>query len=232
MKPVHLPFFFILIVSLGCAGASSYVINPQNAKEMVKPSVLVVETFDFHTSEVAIDETGPGFMTDDGNRAEKRALGLQVAKALAEQIVVEVKEKGIDARRGETGISPPVGALVVRGQFLEINEGDQMSRVVVGFGAGTESLSVRVQIYQLEADGGLLRVREAMGEAHGDKMPGLLVPVGAGAVAGSALRSVVVSGALNTLSEYNAGLASAAKNLAEQFAERSETIYSSRGWLD
>lgn len=120
----------------------------------------------------------------------------------------------------------------MKGQFVEINEGDQMARVTVGFGAGTEELRVRIQVYQVGAHGGLRRIRESFGEAHGDKMPGMAVPVGVGAAAGNVVVSAGVSAGMNVVSELNSGMDSAAENLAEQFVERAKTVYGDQGWLD
>ena len=216
---------------VGCAGASTELLYSSSLKEMSKPPVLLVDTFSFQPDIVTIDESGPSFTSDGGSEAKRRELGGTVAEAVAGKIVTQLGVVGIESRSLEQGTAPPAGALVAKGQFIEISEGDQMSRVTVGFGAGTEELRARIQLYHVDANGGLRRIRESIGEAHGDKMPGMAVPVAAGAAGGTIVVSAAVSGGLNVLSEMNTGRDEAAENLAEQLAERAQKIYQDQGWL-
>lgn len=221
-----------LAVWAGCAGASSELVYSASLDDLSKPPVLLIDTFSFQADIVTVDEAGPSFTSGDGSEAKRSELGKAVAEAVANKMVTQLGEVGVKAARLEQGVAPPVDALVAKGQFIEINEGDQMARVTVGFGAGTEDLSVRIQLYHVDASGGLRRIRESIGEAHGDKMPGMAVPVGVGAAAGTVVVSAAVSGGLNVLSEMSTGLDEAAQNLAEQLAERAEKVYKDRGWLD
>lgn len=217
---------------VACAGSSTELLYSTSLAEMPKPPVLLVDTFSFQPDTVTIDESGPSLTSDGGSQAKRTELGKAVAEAVATKIVVELGKVGVESRRLEQGSAPPTDALLAKGQFVEINEGDQMSRVTLGFGAGTEELRARIQLYHVDENGGLRRIRESIGEAHGDKMPGMAVPVAAGAAGGTIVVSAAVSGGLNVLSEMNTGLDEAAQNLAEQLAERAKKIYEDHGWLD
>jgi NADPH-dependent 2,4-dienoyl-CoA reductase/sulfur reductase-like enzyme len=87
-----------------------------------------------------------------------------------------------------------------------------------------------VQVYQV-VESGLRRIAESEGEAHGDRMPGMAVPVGAGAAMGRAASSAAISGGMNVMQEVTGGLDKSVKNLAEELAERAVSFYTRQGWL-
>ncbi len=68
---------------------------------------------------------------------------------LSETIVQELMQAGIPARRGESGAALPAEALLVHGQFLEVDEGNRLRRAVVGFGAGASEILVEVSVFDL-----------------------------------------------------------------------------------
>ena len=124
---------------------------------------------------------------------------------------------------------PIADAVVVKGQFLTIQAGesavpDDDRR------AGAEKLRVRAQVYQM-TEHGLARISEGEGEAYGDRMPGMAVPVGAGAVAGRAASAAVITGGMNVVQETTGGLDASVGRLAEQLAERAVSFYACQGWL-
>ena len=81
------------------------------------------------------------------------------------------------------------------------------------------------------AEWGLRRIVQAEATAKGNKMPGMAVPVGAGAIAGNAARSAVISGGMNVVQEVTGGLDSDAGRLAGELAKRAEDFYKRQGWL-
>jgi hypothetical protein len=125
---------------------------------------------------------------------------------------------------------PPANALILKGQFLSVDEGDRAKRMVIGFGAGSSELVARVQAYQA-TETGLRRIAEAEAEASGSKKPGMVIPVGVGAAAGTAATSAVISGGMNVTTEVRGGLEADAGRLAEKIAERAEAFYQRQGWL-
>ncbi len=155
--------------------------------------------------------------------------GKAVAKELSDQLVTKLAERGITAKRATASSHVPLHALVVKGQFVSINEGDEMGRVTIGFGLGSEELRVLVQVYQM-MDNGLRRISAVEGEAHGRKTPGVAGP-GAVAAGTGMVVGVVVATGMNLLSEVKGPMAQAVNNLAEQFAERAVKAFKRQGWL-
>jgi hypothetical protein len=72
---------------------------------------------------------------------------------------------------------------------------------------------------------------QAEASAEGNKMPGMAVPVGAGAMMGNVARSAAISGGMNVVQEVTGGLESDAGRLAEQIAKRAAAFYTRQGWL-
>ncbi len=75
-----------------------------------------------------------------------------------------------------------------------------------------------------------------LGEANikdtGSKMPGMLVPLGAGAAAGTAAKAAVVGGSMATAREMGPeNLRSAAKRTAKKIADILKKGFIKHGWI-
>jgi hypothetical protein len=182
----------------------------------------VVLVYDFATH--SEDGTAGEALTEDRERA------IATAHSLSEQTVEKLREKGIHAERASGGTDPPLYAFLVKGQFVTIDAGSRIKRMVIGFGAGASELEVRVQVYQQTA-AGPRRIAEAEVDAHGSRKPGMAVPIAGGAAAGSAAVSAAVSGGMTLVTEKRGGMDRDAGNLAKQIAERAETFWKEQGWL-
>lgn len=227
-----LAFLAVLIVAfgVGCAGGS---VEPgaqyTKGESLPRPPVVLVYDFTVDPADVDVDKLGPNFVSGEAPTSERLQQGRAVAQALSEELVTKMAKLGITARRGGGSTNVPMHALLVKGQFVSIEEGDQIGRVVVGFGAGGGGLQAHVQIYQ-QTETGLKPVSEAKGEAHGRKTPGVAGPAavaaGAGMFVGLTVSSTVTAG-----SELKGDMDTHVKNLAEEFAERAEIFYKGQGWL-
>jgi Domain of unknown function (DUF4410) len=52
-------------------------------------------------------------------------------------------------RRGASGPIPPTGTdLLILGQLVSIDQGNEAERVVIGLGAGRSDVEARVQVYE------------------------------------------------------------------------------------
>jgi len=223
---------FIALWLVGCAGGSTTPSSQyQGAEKLPAPPALYVYDFAVDPEDVVVDTFGPDFVhSDEASISERRQAGLKVANALSEALVTKLAQSGITARRAKPSTHIPLNAVLVKGQFVSIKEGDATARVVVGFGAGAEKLEARVQVYQMRKDG-LRPISSSLGEAHGRKTPGVAGPaavaVGAGMVAG-----VVVSSAMNLKSEsIDGSMQTNVDNLAEEFVENAVSFHKRQGWL-
>ncbi len=224
------PIVASLVVALGCAGGSARSI-PHTAvdRPLPRPSEIFVYDFSVDADDVVLDTFGPNFVREEASASERASTGRSVAALLSERIVVELGERGIRGRRASGSTPVPVDALAVKGQFVKISEGDQMGRMVIGFGVGGEKLRAWVQVYQM-TESGLRRISGAEGEAHGRKTPGLGPAAGGAAVTGTVV-GVVVAGGMNLKSEaLDGSMQTNVNNLAEEFAENAAKFYKSQGW--
>jgi hypothetical protein len=220
-----------LLFAFGCAGAK--VATGRRAvpdAEIARPSTIVVHDFAVDLSEVVADTFGPEFSSGPGNLSERATLGRDTANALAEKLVAELRDRGIRAERASSGRVAPVSALVIKGQFVTIDEGDRAKRMTIGLGAGSSNLIARVQVYQM-TERGLRRIVEAEATAHGSKMPGMAIPIAGGAAAGSLATSAAISGGMNIVKEGRASMDADAGHMAEKIAERAKAFYERQRWL-
>ena len=219
-----------LALCLACASAS--VPSSQRfveASELPRPPVMLVHDFAVSPEDVVVDTFGPNF-AGSSPTAKRDEAGREVAAALAQALVAKLNERGVRAERATHDSIVPENAFVLKGQFVTIDEGDRLKRMTIGFGAGSPEMRVRVQVYQMTG-GGLRRIAAAEGEARGNRMPGVAVPVGVGAAAGAAVRSVVISGGINVAQEISGELRGNAERLADKLAERAVTFYRDQGWI-
>jgi hypothetical protein len=219
-----------LVGALGCASAGVETTKRLTSElDVVRPSTIVINDFDVSAKGVVVDATGPKFVTGPGEPDARYEFGEKVATALSEAIVAAMRERGLTAERGGRDMQPPMNALVLKGQFVTVDEGDQMARVTVGFGAGSTEVRARAQLYQ-QTETGLRPISEGELNADGNSMPGMLVPVAGGAIAGSILTSAAISGGLATLREIGGPLASNLEDIGEELADRTVAFYERRGW--
>ncbi len=138
---------------------------------------------------------------------------------------------GLPAERAGAGPPASVGNLLIGGEFISIDEGSRAKRMLIGFGAGAVELRTLVEGYLVTKDG-LEPLGSAEIRAAGGKMPGMLVPVLGGAMAGEAGRSAVISGTLNAAQELGPeGMSAAAKRTANEIAKVLRDAFRRRGWI-
>jgi hypothetical protein len=221
----------VLLTSLACASAGVDSVQRYGADRMLpRPPVLLVYDFATSPTDALVDTYGSGYgkSSQPSNKDETKAKKL--GASLSKQLVDKLNKKGVKARWASDTETPPLSAIVLRGHFLTMDEGSRVARMVIGFGAGATELRVAVQVYQA-AEWGLRRIVQAEASAKGNKMPGMAVPVGAGAAMGNVARSAAISGGMNVVQEVTGGLDSDARRLAGELAKRAENFYKRQGWL-
>lgn len=204
--------------------------RPRASGKGCRPPVVLVYDFAVDPDDVVVDTFGPAFLGGSDTDDERKRRGYEVADAFAQRLVVEFRARGIPTDRATPAMRPPLHAVLVKGQFVSMNEGDQAGRVVIGFGRGSTGLRIQAQVYQV-TERGLRRIDEGEAEAYGSKKPGVAVPVAGGAAAGTAATSAVISAGMVVMSESKGGLDADIARLAETCAERAAEFYRRQGWL-
>ena len=80
--------------------------------------------------------------------------------------------------------------LVIDGQFLTVNEGNPLQRLVVGFGNGASTVDSQVQVYQGEEARKLL---DFTTQSYSGNMPGAATSMGVGAAAAGGVTAGMVA---------------------------------------
>lgn len=163
---------------------------------------------------------------------KEEQLGRRLAARISEKLVQEILALGMPAERSGSGRPAGLNDILIRGEFLSINEGSRIGRMVIGFGVGASKLQTVAQGYQVTEDG-LRRLGELEVEAKGGRMPGMVVPVGVGAAAGRAATSAAISGGMNLASETVGGesIEAAATRTAKRIGEVLKKAFKRQGWI-
>ena len=164
---------------------------------------------------------------------QEREVGRKLSWKMSEELVEELRARGLGARRSvepREEVSP--GSLVVTGQFLSIDQGNQTARVVIGLGAGRSRVLAAVQIYQANPEG-LAPIERLVGDARSGFKPGVAETMGVGlGVAGASVAGAAATGgSVAAGSEtFLAGADADVRRMAKELAKQIEGIYAKRGW--
>jgi Domain of unknown function (DUF4410) len=227
--------FAALALLAGCTSGSSQI---ETSAELPRPQVVVVQDFAVVPGEVQLDpglsatirETLQAAASTEPSPAEQFQVGRRTADALADKLVIEIRDLGFEAQRGP-GLPPGVETgLVVGGQFVAIDQGDRAERVAIGLGAGRSDVRVRAQVFEVGPRGRTL-VDEIEVDAKSGLAPGMAETMGAGALTGHLVASTLVGGGLHVADEslgtsVVADSDRAAKGIAKQLAQ----LFAEQGW--
>jgi Domain of unknown function (DUF4410) len=227
--------FGALALLTGCTQSSSQI---ETSAELPRPQVVVVQDFAVWPGEVQLDPGLSGTIDETlganqlpPRTAKEQQIGHQVASALADELVVEIRDLGLPAQRG-SGLPPGMATgLIISGQFVSVDQGNRTERVVLGLGAGRSDVRVRAQVFDVSPAGRRL-VDEIEVDAKSGLQPGMAETMGLGALTGHFLTATLVSGTLQVADESlgtsvvvdsNRAAKGIAKQLAGYFAEQGWT---------
>lgn len=202
-------------------------------EQLPKPGRILVYDFAATPGDIPADAAISGKYSRYATpqTAEQIRFGRQLGDIVARELVKEILQLGMPAERAKTGPPPGMNDLLIKGEFVSIDEGSRTKRMLIGFGAGAGELKTHVEGYQI-TDQGKRLLGSGEVKAGGGKMPGMLVPVAGGAAAGSAATSVAVSGGMNIAQEKGSeSLEAAAKRTAEEIAKLLSNAFAEHGWI-
>lgn len=224
-----------LVLFAGCASTD---VTSQSEYEGFLPKPDQVLVYDFAVSPDEV-ELNSGIAADLQNLVEKapprtdqeRAIGRQVADALANHLVAEIQALGLPTRRA-SGPPPTKGSsLQIKGQFVSIDEGNQTERVVIGLGLGRTDVKTMTQVYDNGNGTNILVNQFGINAESGDK-PGAAETMGAGAIAGHLAVSAVVSSGVAVGSEaFSANVDADADRTAKKIAAQFKDLCLTEGWI-
>jgi len=176
----------VLGLSLGCA-PTNVVTTYSQSIAMPNPAEALVYDFACAPDEVHLDRGVVGMAEQRISHKTptqlERGVCHQVAKALSQQLANKITAMGLPARR-VWGMPARWGnVVVIEGQLVSINEGNQAERIVIGLSAGASDVRAISQLFAA-TPGGLTLLEQFDSSVSSGYMPGMAETMGAGAIGG------------------------------------------------
>ena len=188
----------LLVLSGALAGCAQLSIRPQPIHpsdspaaaraieaEPIPPAEVLVRNFEVSPSAVKENASPLHRLINLFRResADERRLeiGRGAATSLSEQTVKRLHKFGLQASliTNTDSASSTKDVLLVTGRVLDANEGNRLTRIALGCGAGESSLDTEVHVFRV-AYGEPAEVLAFTTHADSGKMPGVLPSLGAG----------------------------------------------------
>jgi len=221
---------FCFVSACGQTGIRRASLAP--ATNLHRPGRILV--FDFAVSEEEVKEY-QGIMRQQPtikDAAEReRLLAQEVKDALADELVDALKSLGFVVERVPRGTRATANDMVIDGQFVTVDEGNPLRRLVVGFGSGASTIQTQVQVYQAPEACKLL---EFTTQSDSGKLPGAAPMLGAGAVAqgGVTAGMTVANAAVSGVKTYKSDVARMAAASGDQAARYLSEFFAAQGWIE
>jgi hypothetical protein len=227
----------VLVAALLCFWVSAC------AQTGIRRAALVAETdlrrpmrillYDFAASEEEVKEY-QGIMRQQPNIKDvaerERLLAKEVKDALAEEVVDGLTPLGFVVERVGRESKATGSDLVIDGRFLSVDEGNPLSRLVIGFGTGSSTVQSQVQVYQGKEARMLM---EFTTQSDSSSMPGAAPMLGAGAVVqgGVSAGMVAANAAVSGVKIYKSDVARMAAASGDQVARYLSEFFAKQGWI-
>ena len=202
-----------------------------------RPQVVVVQDFAVAPGEVQLDPGLSGTIDETlgGKKlppqtAKEQQVGRQVADALAEKLVVEIRDLGLPAERGRACPPGTSTGLVVSGQFVSVDQGNRTERVTIGLGAGRSDVRVRAQVFDVtpQAAGSPTRSRSTPRAGCSPAWPRRWVRAPWPAISST---STLISGGLQVADEFlGTSVVADADRAAKGIAKQLASFFAQQGW--
>ena len=229
----------LLVLALaGCAGAKvGQEVQTAMPANNAPPTQIVVYPFAVDSSDVQLNsgilQRAYRSMSDANVDAQQAQIAHETAQNVCLQIVTKLSQKGYNALCQKRGIAPGSGnIMVIEGEFTDIDQGNQLRRLVIGLGVGASKLDTDVYLYQPNGEGGLSQLMAFNTHAESGKMPGAGITGPAGAAAGGAAAfatlgaNVAMGGAKTYTSQTNF----LGDKTADQIVDQIMKYYQQQGW--
>jgi len=227
----HLSLIGLLL--LAACGPQVRITKESNVVGLPKPAVIYVYDFAVTESEMKADPGGPlqrlrsGALFGGGQTSEQDQQMLAAAHQLADQVAQDLVERitamGLPAQRIGREQMPSEGAIAVAGQFVDLDQGNRLKRMAVGFHQGQSSVSAAVQLYQATGPRSANQLLDFTATGVSPPLPGAAVTMGAGA-------AVQVAAATAGAKELRDTLSADADRMSASAARSLQTFFAKQGW--
>ena len=220
-----------LAVAAGCASTEVSDRHEYMGGKVPRPHHIWVYDFSATPADVPADSALAGGLAEHATpqTAEQIATGRKMGELIATQLVEEIMNMGLLARKASSSTQPEINDLVIRGHILSFDEGDATKRVAVGFGSGASHLMTAVEGFQMTAQG-LRKLGSGTVGAGGGKTPGGALGV-VGFIATANPAGLIISGGMKAYGEYSgsAKIEGRGKETAKEIAEKIKPKFQQQG---
>lgn len=224
-----------LVMLGGCAPTNVQVMEEYSG-QLPRPERVLVYDFALSLDDINLAE---GIGADIKNYAkgtpksvEERRISRAIADAMSEELVKKIQAMGMPAQRAYG--SPPVGGhdLLIHGRFLDVDQGNESERMVIGLGLGASEVTTHIDVYEMSPDGKMKMVTDFRTTAKSVIKPGMAETMGVGALAGNLAVSAAVSATANVGSQvFEDSITAEAKRTADKVSEKLVDFFSRQGWI-
>ena len=218
-----------LMIACGQTGIRRAALVPET--NLARPKRILL--YDFAVSEQEVKEY-QGIMRQQPNIKDaserERLLAKEVKDALAEEVVDGLKPLGFVVERVGRETKATGSDLLIDGQFLTVDEGNPLRRLVIGFGTGASTVQSQVQVYQGQE---ARKLMEFTTQSDSGKMPGAAATLGVGAAAqgGVTAGMVIANAAVSGVKTYKSDVARMAGGSGDQVARYLSEFFAKQGWI-
>jgi len=227
----------MLAILAGCAPTNVQQTS-ENTGALPRPERILVYDFAVSPDEVRLDET----LSDEirqryeneqytSRTPEELKVGHTVAYVVADELVKKIQSYGLWAERAMGSPSRQGNTLIIKGQFLTIDEGNRAERVAIGFAAGRTNVQADVQVFELTA-GGEQHVETLNASGESASKPGMAEMMAVGLLTHHLLTSTLVSGTVAGVSEAKFDtVEDDGRRMADKIAADLGQYFVSQGWI-
>jgi len=203
--------------------------------KLPRPDVILVSEFAVSPGEVDLDRA-PGAdlmraVEGTPRTTDEIEAGHKVARDLAQKLVNEIKDLGLNAQLAEQAPSAGQEVVEIEGQFVSIDEGNRAERMIIGFGAGRTDVVVHVEVYGT-GEGGSQLLEKLEVDAKSGLKPGFAETFPVGAVAGTVAVAAAVSTTVAVGSEVlGENVVADSDRAAKGIAKHLAVFFAEQGWI-
>jgi len=229
----HIVSLFALVLVVGCA--TTEVTDRQRlvTEKLPRPGHIWVYDFAATPAEIPAASSLAGQPIEHAKpqTPEQIEIGQKLGAQIAAQLVEEIREMALPAKRASSQTMPEINDIVLRGYLLSIDEGSGTKRVAIGLGYGASELTTAVEGFQMTAQG-LRKLGSGKVNASGGKTPGGAIGVAA-LIATANPVGLIVGGGIKAYGEYSGSskVEGRAKDTAKGIMEVLKKRFQEEGWI-
>ena len=221
-----------LFFGVGCAQTTIQPLTRVGGANLPLPSRVLVKHFTIDHSVVSEYQ---GIMRQQPANPDPVARQSEIARNVSETLTANlihgIRQRGFTVEVIKQSTLVDHNDLIIEGQFLSVDEGSPLRRLVIGFGSGASKLETHVQVYRGSARQKLMEFATL---ADSGKLPGVVatLPVGTLAPTGVGVSIAAGSAVSTRMNITPSQVTSMAASSAEQAVRFLFEFFSQQGWIE